>query len=265
MLPDEIRKTKIVNVATLDSYLPWSLFDGSAFKGVDADLLNAISPLLGVTFKLSPLAVTAQVPALLAGRFDMIMNSLQDTQAREQQVDMVDYALAGAGIVASKGSAPGITTDHDLCGKTGAVIGGSAILTALQDINKQSCGSDPINIQTTTSTGGADLAVASGRATFAVEPYTYQTYYLKHVTSGPLTHLAITSVPQFDVLYAGIAFDKKATQLRDAVRAALQELLANGTYQRTLAKWECPEVGIAKLAVNGAAGPIPSPTASAAS
>jgi len=49
----------------------------------------------------------------------------------------------------------------------------------------------------------------------------------------------------------GIGFRKDDTQLRDAVQAALKALVADGTYQKILQKWNVTQGSLTTAAING--------------
>ena len=245
LLPSSVASAGVVNVATLDGNAPWEYFKGSTLEGIDADILNDMAPLLGVKLTFANVPFPSEIPGLLAGRYNIIMMSLGDTAAREQTMNFLDYGEDSSKIVVLKGNPQNINTTQDMCGKRITILAGSSEITQVQDISK-TCAT-PIQITTTSSVEDMDLAVVSGRADMALDPYSSEAYAMKQATSGYLTQLQISSVPPIYPAYNGIAFQKSDGQLLVAFTAALQMLVDNGSYASIMSKWGC-----SGLAVNGA-------------
>jgi polar amino acid transport system substrate-binding protein len=59
---------------------------------------------------------------------------------------------------------------------------------------------------------------------------------------------------QFNSAPYGIAFDKGSTQLRDAVQGALKAIVADGTYDQILSKWQVSAGALKTADLNGGTG-----------
>ena len=86
------------------TYYPWNYKDATGvLKGYDIDVANEIGRRLKAEVDFVCLKFDGLLPALLAGRFDMIASSLSITEDRRQKIDFsVPYRLSIGQFVASK-------------------------------------------------------------------------------------------------------------------------------------------------------------------
>lgn len=91
-LPAEIR----VGIAPIYPPLAFKEKRKGVIKGIEPDLARRLSHDLGVKFTLVPLKWNDLIPALRAGRINMIMSGMSITDERSQLVDFTDwYVRAG--------------------------------------------------------------------------------------------------------------------------------------------------------------------------
>ena len=102
--------------------------------GFEPDLDQALSKLLGVPFVLH----IAQFPQLVLGvashRFDIAIDGVSDSRAREKQVDFVDYGQAALVILTPASRAPQVKSVASICGNTLAYAQGTYGQQTAQDI-----------------------------------------------------------------------------------------------------------------------------------
>jgi len=108
-LIDVVRKRGALQVG-FSSFLPWAMRDKEGrWVGFEIDVATKLAHDLGVAFEPVPTAFDGIVPALVAGKFDIIIGGLIATPARREQVDFSDpYSVQGLGIAASKALASGL-------------------------------------------------------------------------------------------------------------------------------------------------------------
>jgi polar amino acid transport system substrate-binding protein len=108
-LIDTIKKRGKLQVG-FASFLPWAIRDKQGnWVGFEIDVQTKLAKDMGVELELMPTAWDGIIPALIAGKFDMIIGSLSVTPARQEQVDFtVPYSRSGQGIAASKALASGL-------------------------------------------------------------------------------------------------------------------------------------------------------------
>jgi len=102
-LIDTIKKRGKIQVG-FGSFLPWAIRDKQGnWVGFEIDVSTKLAKDMGVELDLMPTAWDGIVPALIAGKFDVIIGGLSITPARQEQVDFTEpYSQSGLGIAASK-------------------------------------------------------------------------------------------------------------------------------------------------------------------
>ncbi len=216
------------------AYAPIEFFEGDTPAGLDIDLAKAIADVLGVGVEFHNTGFDAIIPSLLGNRFDVIMSAMTVTDERKQQIDFVEYASVGVGIVVAKGNPEGIETVEDLCGRTVAVQEGTIQVEILvaQDQACRDAGQQGIEILRFGTDPEAVDQVKAGRAVAVLNDF-------------PVAFVAAQENPdtlevldtQIDPAPYGIGLRKESTALKKAIEQALDQLKADGTYQDIFAKW----------------------------
>ena len=246
-LPANIKSAGVIKIATDASYAPVESFakDNKTIVGFDPDLGAALGKVLGVKVVFTNTGFDGIIPALSAGRYDMAMSAMTDNTDREKTVDFVDYFSAGTSFMVKKGG-PTINTLADICGHKVAVEKGT---TQLDDATAQAkkC-SKPDTVLPFPDQSGANLALSSGRADIVMADSPVNAYAAQQ-SKGAFMIVGQT----YGTAPYGIAIPKKSTQLRDAVKAALQKIIDDGSYKAVLTKWGVESGAVTKANVNGAA------------
>ncbi|WP_055478726.1 ABC transporter substrate-binding protein [Sphaerimonospora mesophila] len=240
LVPEAVRKTGELRVATSEGYPPMEMYkEGTQeLTGVDPDLGAAIAAKLGLKFTITNAAFDGLIPGLQSGRWDIVLSSMSDTEERRAAVDFVDYFNAGGAIMVKKGNPEGIRTLDDLCGKTVVLAKGTSNL-AIGERQNEKC-TDKMKIMQSEDAPTGLLSLDSGRA-------------VATIVDSPVAVMYANDTGKYDVLPEqydagpwGIAIDKRATGLRDAVAKAMEELQADGGYREVLDKY-----GVTANAVQG--------------
>ncbi|MFC9325724.1 ABC transporter substrate-binding protein [Kitasatospora sp. NPDC057015] len=258
-LPEAIRKSGVVRVATDVPYPPFEMYaaEGSTrITGIDYDLGQAVGARLGLRFDFQAQKFDGILPAVQAGKFDAVMSAMTDKKERQKAVDFVDYINAGPGWLVRKGNPDGIRLVTDVCGKSVSVQSGTnhqKILEARQELCKSS-GKPPIEVLAFPKDSEAQLALRSGKvsADFLDE---VTAVYVSDTADNGAAFEAVTgrdAVGETSASPIGIGISKDAPGLKEAVQAALQSLMDDGSYARILQAHHVPGIAIAKATVNGA-------------
>jgi len=254
LLPAAVKSAGTIRVATNMPFPPWEMYTAVGSKqatGIDYDLSQAIAARLGVKSSFDQTVFDAIIPALLAGKEDMVMASMFDDAERQKQLDFVDYATDSYGILLLKGNPDNITSVQDLAGKTVAVQSGTAQVGELQKLKAKfvAAGKPAITILQFPQDSDALLAVTSGKAQAQMDDQSVAAYTVKTFNNGGTFQLlddpAIATTFSNGII--GVGIPKTNTQLRDAVQKSLQSLIDDGTYMQILNKY-----GEGSLAVNSA-------------
>ncbi|WP_370369983.1 ABC transporter substrate-binding protein [Mycolicibacterium sp. CH28] len=253
MLPASVRDSGKLRVATDASYPPMEFMRSDRQKviGFDADLGQELGDALGVDMQFVNTSFDGIIAGLQSKRFDLAMSAITDKPSRREQVDFVDYLNVGSSLMVAKGNPEKLTELAQLCGRRAAVEQGtSAADTAQQQSAKCAADGKPaVEVLTFPDQNGANLALQSGRVDAVLANYPTLAYLVKQNPDG----FEITG-EQFNLAPYGIAIAKDQTQLRDAIRAALQKLIDSGKYVEIVDKWNLGEAGVKSVAVNGAPG-----------
>ncbi|MFT4049888.1 MAG: ABC transporter substrate-binding protein [Solirubrobacterales bacterium] len=243
-LPQAIKDAGKITVATDASYAPNEFFDedGKTIIGTDADLAKAIGTTLGLEVTLKNATFDSIIPGLAAGKYDIALSSFTDTKEREKTVDMVTYLTAGTGFYTTSDNPTEVQGLADLCGKKVAVQKGTV---QQDDVEAQSkkC-SDPIDLQVFTQQTDVDLALTSGKAQVALADSPVALYAVKQ-SDGTLK----STGKDYDSAPYGIAVSKDSG-MTEAVQAAVQTLIDNGTYAAILEKWGLTSGAITDSKIN---------------
>jgi polar amino acid transport system substrate-binding protein len=248
-VPAKIKSKGTLIVASEAEYAPDEFIapDGHTVIGMDPDMVKAIAAVLGLKVKVVNSTFEAIIPGLAAGRYDIGASSFTDTKEREKTVDFVTITSVGEAFLTKASGGPKINTLGELCGHTVSVEKGT---TELEDAEKQNkackAAGKPIKLLVFPGQNDANLALASGRAEvdFADSPIiAYQVRKLG---------VDVRSSPAFGTAPEGLALPKN-NGMAKPVLGALKQLMANGTYQAILKKWELSSAAISNPTINGAA------------
>ncbi|HEY1727774.1 MAG TPA: transporter substrate-binding domain-containing protein [Candidatus Baltobacteraceae bacterium] len=122
----------IVGVKT--DYKPFGFLDPSGkVVGIEPDLAADVAKRLGVGIEYVPVVAANRIQFLQQGRIDLMIATMTDTPAREEQVGIVkpSYYAAGVDIIARKAS--GLKSWDDLKGKSLCGIQGAFYNKDMQD------------------------------------------------------------------------------------------------------------------------------------
>jgi polar amino acid transport system substrate-binding protein len=249
-LPADIRTAGVVKIGTEALYPPFESLadDNETIVGLDPDLAHALGKLLGVKVEFTNTAFDGLLTALDGGRFDMVIAAVTDTKERQAEYDFVDYFLTGQSIVVKKGNPEGITGIDDLCGHPVAVLKASTQEKLLEGFNKDECKADPITVTALQSDKDALVQVQTGRADASFTQDAVGVYNSKTIGGG--NQFEIANSEALLPTPVGIVFTKKDTELRDVVKAAIDELIANGTYEYLLAKHDMGQGAVDQAELN---------------
>ncbi|WEO95385.1 ABC transporter substrate-binding protein [Streptomyces sp. FXJ1.172] len=260
-LPADIRSKGEIKVGSDIAYAPVEFKDSSGnVTGLDPDLAAAMGKQLGVKLTFENGTFDALLTGLRSGRYDIAMSAMTDNKNRQngvdpdtgkkvgEGVDFVDYLTAGVSIYTRKGDTQGINGWSDLCGKKIAVERG----TVSEDLAKQEAkkcpGGKKLSIEPFDDDQQSQTRLRSGGVDAASSDFPVAAYAVK--TSGGGKDFQIVG-QQVEAAPYGIAVAKKATQLRDALQAAMNAIVKSGEYQKILEKWGAQDGAVKESVING--------------
>ncbi|MFJ1874731.1 ABC transporter substrate-binding protein [Streptomyces chartreusis] len=260
-LPQAIRDKGVIKVGSDIAYAPVEFKDDSGKTvGIDPDLAAAMGKQLGVTFEFENGTFDSLITGLRSKRYDIAMSAMTDTKDRQEGidsdtgkkvgegVDFVDYFTAGVSIYTQKGKNTDIKTWSDLCGKKIVVQRGTVSEDLAKSEAKKCTGGKTITIEAFDNDQQAQTRLRAGGAAAGSSDFPVAAYAVK--TSGGGNDFQLVG-EQVEAAPYGIAVAKNNTQLRDALKAALDAVIANGEYEKVIKKWGVEDGSVTEATING--------------
>lgn len=215
-----------LRIATEGTYPPWSFVDPNGrLTGWDVEIANALCEAMRRRCEILAQDWDGIIPGLNARKYDMIVASMGVTEARRRQVAFSNkYKDTASQFVAAKGTFPD-TSPAALAGKRIGVQRGS-----IQDafLTQNYARSDIVRYDKTTD---VELDLISGRIDLLLaNKLTSQIGFLQRPEASGLALVGqeYTGRPLGDG--NAIAVRKDDVQLLEQVNAALDKIIADGTY-----------------------------------
>jgi polar amino acid transport system substrate-binding protein len=223
------------------------LADGKTLTGQDVDFTDAVAKVLGLRLKTEQASFEAILPALDSGKYDFGASNFGVTDERRKTIDFVTYINDGQGFATRSDSKLSKITDlKQLCGLNVATGAGTTFEATLEE-NKKVCtdaGKKAYSVQTYSESGAIWSSLQQGRSDIVMSTINGLRYAVAHQTG-------VKFLNEFHRLDVGFAF-KKGTKLAPAFQAAVNRLIADGTYDKILKKWGTTGSAIAKSRISPA-------------
>ncbi|MDT0549275.1 MULTISPECIES: ABC transporter substrate-binding protein [Streptomyces] len=262
MLPKKIQSAGVIKVGSDINYPPVEFRKNGQVIGLDPDLAAAMGKVLGVEFKFNNGTFDGLLTGLRSKRYDIAMSAMTDNKSRQdgvdpetgkpvgEGVDFVDYFTAGVSMYTRKGEDQGIKTWDDLCGKDVVVQRGTTShdLAKAQSKTCEKNHKSKISIEAYANDTEAQTRLLGGGGDAGASDFPVAAYAVK--TSGGGNDFQVVG-EQVEAAPYGIAVAKGNTELRDALRQALAFIIANGEYDKIIAKWGVQDGAVLKAVVNG--------------
>lgn len=246
---ESIRAGTIANSPPMISYAP----DGSTLQGAIVDLAAAMSKEMGRKIVFEPIPFNGLLPAMEAKRIDIVFSLMNDTPRREKLIDFVDFFNLSTMLLIRKGNPQKVESLETLCGLSVSTVRGSTQI-ALVDAASAGCtAAGKASIQNLQYAQPADarLQVQSGRVAAFLGNSPMIAYLAKSAGEGRIFDVVQGQV--YRPVPLGIGVAKTNTRLRDALKKALDALIANGTYRGILEKHGVESGAVSAATINGGA------------
>ncbi len=254
---------KTVTVTTEGAFAPWNLTDPSGkIVGFEPDLLAVLCKDMKIECKMETSDFDGMIPALVAGKYDVIMDSLSITDERKKTIDFtIPYAQTPVSFATTADSplakAPGTGETINVTsidenpaaidalktafkGKTIGVMAG----TNYAAYAHQHFG-DVAEIREYKNGADRDMDLQMGRIDLGFDDVTYFTAAFK-ANQGTFTFTG----PEIagTVWGAGMGFGirKEDSDLKEMFNTALKKELDNGTVSELSKKWFDADISPAK-------------------
>ena len=215
-----------LHMATNAAFPPYEMTDDAGgYEGIDVEIATAIAEKLGLELVVDDMDFASVIAAVQSGKADIAMAGLTVNEERKQNIDFTDsYATGVQVIIVPEGSAIASVDDLSSEIKIGCQEATTGYIYCSDDYGEE-----------------------------AVVSYTNGATAIQSLLAGKVDCVVIDSEPakQFVAANEGlqildteyvteeyaIGISKENNALLDAVNAALQELIADGTVDAVIAKY----------------------------
>lgn len=217
-----------IRIGTDATYPPFESVDSSGkIVGFDIDIMDAVCAEIKAKCEYVNQDFDGIIPALLAGKFDVIDSSLSITPERQKSIDFTDkvYNTPPAIVVAKDSDIKGVSVD-DLAGKT---IGAQSSTTHSDYAEKTYTKSD---VKLYPSMDQAELDLVNGRVDAINDDVVVLKEWLA-TPDGACCKVAglIKIDPAIHGTGTGFGVRKEDTDLRDLLSKGIAAIRANGKYK----------------------------------
>lgn len=249
-VPADIAAAGVLVGASDNAYPPWEYLaeDGQTPVGIDVDLGHAIAAKLGLTYE-SRTAEFSTMLAALGTSYDIGINAMSITNERKRAANFVHYANSGSEWVIQAGNPSGFDP-AELCGAVIAMQPGTWYETQLIEASTActEAGKPAIEMLSFSEQTAAFTRVAVGGAAATIAGGATALYAVKQSNGAmevmhPAGALAGTGK-------VGIPTPKDDVELAQLVADAINDLIADGTYQAIFDHWGVGPLGVDTATVN---------------
>jgi len=250
LVPADIAEDGILSVGMEIAYPPFGYYDTDNITpvGFDVDLANRIGEILGLKVDIQNAKFDSIIPSLLSNRYELGVSAFSVSDERRKKVDFIEYFASGDSGLVLAGNPKALALDTTLCGQNIGVLKGSTQEAVTIPTLQQDCataGLAEINVSSIVSSDQMPISLQSGRIDIALGDsgnaafIASQSDGVFEVAAGPL----LNSGP-------GGMIVKNDSALADAIAAALNETIADGSYTEIATKWGMSSGSVAEAVVS---------------
>lgn len=224
----QIRSNGKLRIGCEATYPPFSYRDAGRIVGYDVDVATAMCRTIGVEAEFIDTQWSGVIPALYAGRFDIIMSSMSYTRARMERVAFtIPYAEAGQALLIRARDAASIRSMADMNGRTlGVKLGspGETLHPRLSERMRAAGGAGFSGVRTYDEHPAAYLALAQGTVDGVLNTLPTLAFVMR---SQPGRFAIVRGIGADN--WAGIALRKEDTEVLAWLNERLRAMRADGS------------------------------------
>jgi len=234
-LTDKVKTSGKLSIASGLDYAPMQFVDPDGKPaGMNIEMAQAVAKKLGTQLDIVTIPFKAQIPALVSERADIGWAGYTILPERLKQVDFVGFLKTGTVVVVLPENKAAFSGKMALCGKKVAVANGNAADGVADRLSKEctAAGQAPVGKQIFPDQKDTIQALLSGRVDARLDDGTAAGYY-ESTTKGKNV---VVGEPM-DAAPLGLAIRKGDAATGQMLAAALNALMADGTYKTILDKY----------------------------
>lgn len=235
MVPSDIADSGELTAIQYDN-APADTFvdDNGDITGWGPDLGKAVAATLGLEYKPEASgAFDTFIPGMQNGRYTSTWASLTVLPERLEVVDIVAVHEGSTGVITTEDSDLDISEPTDLCGITVAALAGSSFVSQLEDVATTctDAGEEAPKVDSYPQQAAAQLAVTNGRADAFATSKGQLAWLLRETKGFKLQPL------DYQPALEGIGVSKDSG-MTEPIAAAMDKLMADGTYEKIMNSWD---------------------------
>jgi polar amino acid transport system substrate-binding protein len=248
---DKLVQPAHLSICTDFPYPPQEFFDENGNpQGLDVEIGTELAARLGLKVAFVNTVFDSIIAAVTSNKCDIIISAMNITTERQKKVSMIPYFQAGQAFVVKKGNPANIKEVTDLCGQNVAAESGTTEADYLQAANDYKdkglpaectkAGKKAPNVVVTQKDTDALQQLQGEKVVaYATDSPVAAYYTVQHPDQFELAGSIVESVPEGINMPCGQEDCTNAplTEVGTAVKAALDSMIADGTYTKILAKW----------------------------
>lgn len=224
----ENTEEKVLYVGTNAEYKPYEYLENGKIVGFDIDFMEAIGSAMGYEVKWTNMSFDGLLPALQAGKVDMVIAGMTPTEERSKAVDFTEvYYSSSQAVLINKESETGILSKEDLKGKVVGVQMGT-----IQEKIAGELGASEIKIYN--SFTGAVLDLNEDKIDFVIVGDVVATPYLDN---NPKLEKAMVLDVDGSADGSAIAMPKGSSEMIAKLNKEIGILKESGKYQELVEKY----------------------------
>ena len=233
MVPADIKADGKILVGTDSSYAPNEFLDtdGKTVIGMDVDLFDAVAAKLGLKTEWQSGDFGTLISGVQSGKYEAAVSSFTINKEREANANMISYFSAGTQWAQKTG---GNVDPNNACGLSIAVQQNTVQVDDLKSRSTKctQAGKKPITINQYQLQDDATASVVSGKNVAMLADSPVSAYAVKK-SNGQLALVGDI----YDSAPYGFVVAKAQTDFANAIKGAVQALIADGTYDKILSNW----------------------------
>ena len=248
LVPEDIAAKGYLSMGTNPPFAPFEFKNSQGeIIGLEVDLARALAGVMGLELRPVEQDFAMILPAVSAGTIDFGGSGFTDTEERRKNYDFVNTLNAGIRW-AQQSDRPDTIDPNNACGLTVAVQ--RTTVSETDDVRPKSeeciaAGKPGISVLAYDTSDTAATALVLGRA----DAFSADSPVLSWAVERSDGRLVETG-EMFQAAPYGFAVPKDS-ELGDALAAAMDQLIADGTYEELLAQWNITEGLLDHAQING--------------
>ena len=253
LVPAEIRERgtlEVVNSVGATPPLNFYATDDETVIGVETDIASLVADVLGLELRQSTVDWANIFVGLDSGRYDAGFSNITVTEERKDKYDFATYRLDNVAFEAPAGADWTVEGPEDVAGRRIGVGSGTnqeEILISWSEQN-EAAGLEATDIAYYQTPTDYYLALSSGRLDAYLGPNPSAAYHSR--VSGETEIIGTVSGGGDEIQGEIAATTRKDNGLVEALAAALNEVIDNGTYAQVLDRWGLADEAVEESEIN---------------